>query len=693
MHKKLIFVAILLLLSALSSYGQDLVSTDPLPRNAVLEEFTGIYCGFCPDGHKIAKQLKDANPGRVVLINIHEGSYAIPQSGSGHPDFRSPWGAAIQSISKLVGYPAGMMNRQNFVGDKYAQQDPANNSLALSRSGWGAAAADVFADANSPVNIGAKAERIPGNKLRITVELYYTADAGQSNKLNVALLENGYIGYQGGSLGSDTYEHNHILRDLVTGQWGEAIKNTTKGTLITRTYDYDITSRVDPVQSKLEVAVFVTKADNSYIYTGIDVKVPDIQPAVEIIKPELIKAVKANGEAFSNKISIKNITNNALTISFTIAKSTRTPADWKAELGSNTSPEISITPGETFKAEFMLTPGSTIGLGDATITIKEVNSEFQNVYKHTISCISKEISSLEIIAPTEIATRGLKKTLTGLGYTNFFELQTEDFADFVTSMNNLKTVVWNYSITLSPSSTDFDIYKALADKGVNQFVCGYMLTNYGKTNLETFGLAPLGFSTQGYGSSPWLVWLKGVKDDPITGNITADIEGNLIQYLINVYTVTNSETTKPFLTFKNAGRVVRTIVSPRDTIDMSGPDSQFGFRITNSNSKTVFLSLSPYVFKQVSQRNLIVDNIMKWLNGINGVEEEVVVDDASVYPNPAEDFISLGENLTLKPYQIISLSGSLIQEGIFSGKIQLNLVPSGTYFVLIDGQSYKFVKK
>jgi hypothetical protein len=31
--------------------AQTLVSTDPQPRNAVLEEFTGIYCGYCPQGH------------------------------------------------------------------------------------------------------------------------------------------------------------------------------------------------------------------------------------------------------------------------------------------------------------------------------------------------------------------------------------------------------------------------------------------------------------------------------------------------------------------------------------------------------------------------------------------------------------------------------------------------------------------
>lgn len=691
MYKNVLFISILLLFTSYTLIAQDLVSKDPLPRNVVLEEFTGIYCGFCPEGHKIARELKEANPGRVVLINIHEGSFAIPQTGSGHPDFRTPWGAAIETMSNLAGYPAGMINRQNFVGSKYNQQNPDKNSLALNRAGWSAAAADVFADANSPVNIGAKVERIPGNKLKIYVELYYTSSPGQGNKLNVALLENGYIGYQAGALGGENYEHNHILRDLVTGQWGEYIKNTTKGTLITRTYEYDITSRVDPILSKLEVAVFVTKNDNSYIYTGINADVPEIQPTVEIVKPEIIKDVRANGQQFTNQLSVKNITANPITVNLTLSKSSRTPSDWTTQLGSNTTQEMSINPGETKKIEFSLTPGSNIGLGDATLTIQETNTSFLNYYTHTITCISKEMSSLEIISQSEISTKGLKSTLKNLGYNDFFELQVEDFTDFISLLTNLKTVIWNYSATLYPGSSDFGMISDLSQRGVNQFICGNLVSNFGSTNLDKLGLAPLGYSTQGYGSSPWLVWLKGVPDDPITGNITTDIEGNLIYYLINVYTITNSETTKPFLTFKNTGKVVRTSVTPRDTVDMAGPDSQFGFRITGPNYRTVFMSLCPFVFKQTSQRNLIIDNVIKWLNGINDVEE-LTIDNTFIYPNPSQNNISLNNDYLLKTYKIISSNGIIVSEGKYSGQIQISNLNPGTYFLNIEGRIFKFIK-
>ena len=58
-------------------FGQSTpVSQSPQNKNVVLEELTGINCQYCPDGHKLAQQLSDANPGRVVLVNIHAGGFA-----------------------------------------------------------------------------------------------------------------------------------------------------------------------------------------------------------------------------------------------------------------------------------------------------------------------------------------------------------------------------------------------------------------------------------------------------------------------------------------------------------------------------------------------------------------------------------------------------------------------------------------
>ena len=83
------------------AFAQTFVSTTPENKNVVLEEFTGIYCGFCPDGHVIGQGLHDANPNDVFLINIHTGGYANP-NGPSDPDFNTIFGAALGSASGLA---------------------------------------------------------------------------------------------------------------------------------------------------------------------------------------------------------------------------------------------------------------------------------------------------------------------------------------------------------------------------------------------------------------------------------------------------------------------------------------------------------------------------------------------------------------------------------------------------------------
>src|SRR5690554_7217611 len=98
MFRKLpFFVAMLFVCTA---YGQTIVSTSPENKNVVLEEFTGIYCVYCPDGHAIAQAIKDASPDRVSLIHIHTGGFANP-SGK-HPDFRTHYGAPIADRKSVV---------------------------------------------------------------------------------------------------------------------------------------------------------------------------------------------------------------------------------------------------------------------------------------------------------------------------------------------------------------------------------------------------------------------------------------------------------------------------------------------------------------------------------------------------------------------------------------------------------------
>ena len=258
------------------SYSQNFVSTTPENKNVILEEYTGISCGYCPDGHKIGQQLHDNNPNDVFLINIHTGGYANPQ-GPG-TDFNTQFGSALAGQTGLTGYPSGTVNRHVFAG---------NTNTALSRSAWSSNASQIM-NQPSPVNVGIQSSIDMGTgTLTVDVEVYYTGNQSiNTNKLNIAIVQSGILGPQsGGSTynpaaidpATGLYTHNHMLRHMLTGQWGETISNITQGTLYTNSYTWNIPTQisgyplspdVDPTQ--LSIVAFVAE-DNQEILSGTEV--------------------------------------------------------------------------------------------------------------------------------------------------------------------------------------------------------------------------------------------------------------------------------------------------------------------------------------------------------------------------------------------------------------------------------------
>ncbi|MGM0613664.1 MAG: hypothetical protein ACQESM_09165, partial [Bacteroidota bacterium] len=75
--RKIVLSLLAVIISA-SAYAQLPVDSSAQNKNVILEEFTGMKCPYCPDGHRIANDIMDANPGDVFVINIHTGSFAQP---------------------------------------------------------------------------------------------------------------------------------------------------------------------------------------------------------------------------------------------------------------------------------------------------------------------------------------------------------------------------------------------------------------------------------------------------------------------------------------------------------------------------------------------------------------------------------------------------------------------------------------
>ena len=254
-----ILLSLFFLLQLWSAKSQTLVSTDTLPKNVVLEKFGGIRCGFCPAADEKAHDMILEYPNRMVVINIHQGSFAVPEGDE--PDYRTIWGDALADLAGVYGYPMGTLNRHLFDGDE---------QTAMTIGYWDVRAQQIMEEM-SPVNVGIQSTYDSlARELTIHVELFYTATSPYTmNYLNVALIQSHIIGPQlGGS--ANNYDHMYLLRDLITGQWGDTINPTVAGTFFQKDYVYQVPEAVNDVPVVVEdcqIAVFVSETQNE-IYTG-----------------------------------------------------------------------------------------------------------------------------------------------------------------------------------------------------------------------------------------------------------------------------------------------------------------------------------------------------------------------------------------------------------------------------------------
>ncbi len=249
----------------LAASAQSIVDTLPSNKNVVLEELTGKTCQYCPDGHVKAQRLSDNNPGRVVLLNIHTGSYA-----AGTPNYRTTWGDYVGGLFPVTGYPTGAVNRTNF-----------GSTVMTSRGDWISNAAGILTTA-SPVNVGATdSVNLDNRSIIVDVEAYYTANGpGTTNRLHAIVVQNNIPGPQTGAatwnpsaiLPNGDYNHKHMVRHALTPNLGSLIDTITAGSLYSKRYTHSLPMAINGITVNLadiEVAVYVSEGSaTGTILTG-----------------------------------------------------------------------------------------------------------------------------------------------------------------------------------------------------------------------------------------------------------------------------------------------------------------------------------------------------------------------------------------------------------------------------------------
>ena len=229
--KKISFlmIAVFALLLKVNAQEPKFVSTQKQNRNVIIEEFTGRSCGYCPEGHAVANNIVNNNPGRVWAVNIHSGGYAE----TSYPNFITEDGDIIRTTIHNGGYPSGAVNR--------------STAETLSRGEWSTHTTTQMSQSAECNIAGQVVINSQTRVATIEVEVYYTGNSlSDKNYLTIMMLQDNIVGSQSGSSSNPSqvvsggYNHMHILRDVITPTWGEEIAPTTYGTLISKIYSYQI---------------------------------------------------------------------------------------------------------------------------------------------------------------------------------------------------------------------------------------------------------------------------------------------------------------------------------------------------------------------------------------------------------------------------------------------------------------------
>lgn len=253
--------------AASAAIAQSHVSTDAQPRAALVEEYTGINCVFCPQAHNNARLLAVNAPGTAYTVAVHYGSYASPRGPES--DFRTYTGSDLNNAFGIgqYGYPSVMVSRRQF---------PDSKVKVYSYSAFVGLARDVHKE-EANVNVWCDATYDASTRdITINFEAYFRKEVAGA-KLVGYLLQNNVKGPQTGAAQTgqtdSDYNHMHMLRDLLTGSlWGDDIDKCSEGDTWTTTITYNLPEEIkylatstDPgIPTKpedMEIVLFILNAD------------------------------------------------------------------------------------------------------------------------------------------------------------------------------------------------------------------------------------------------------------------------------------------------------------------------------------------------------------------------------------------------------------------------------------------------
>ncbi|MBL7962770.1 MAG: Omp28-related outer membrane protein [Flavobacteriales bacterium] len=585
--------------------AQSLVSTAPQQRTALLEDFTGVNCGWCPQGHAVAAGIEAQHPDEVVVVGVHAGGFAVPSAGQ--PDFRTTEGTAIDAHFTIGGYPAGVINRRLFNG----QDD-------LGRGLWEGAVNEVLG-LSSPVNVGVMSSfDAVSRDLTVTVELYYTASSpGGDDYISVLIKEDHLIGWQTDYTNGNNpnYDHTHVLRGYVTSTWGDVVTTTTAGTTVVRTYTFNVPAAWNI--ANCEVVAFASEYQ-SEVYQVREVPADGGTTLLIGMLTGTTETFLAgsNGAQSVSTTTLTNMLGASEDYTVTLT-STDAPAGWSAEfvVGGTaypTSTTLTLADGASEVIDVHITAGPEAAIAHYTLTVASTSEPMAPVLVRKYAVISG-VTDLVMTNPQAepwqpIYMDGL--TLAGnnaFAATSRKELIAFGQASALTDVNNIyANISWTF-----PSITD-DLVAVLVpflDGGGNLMINGQDIGWDQSGDANAYG-TPV---TQAF-------YTNYMKATYVADGTTANSQVNFVDADLVFGALPTSAINNVF-NGNNYPEEITPIAPAEAIFTYNNVNKKGGLRVQTSNYKLVYMGVGPEQFTDAATALQTIKLSHDWFYGIVGVDE------------------------------------------------------------------------
>lgn len=238
-----------LLFGASQAVGQSVV------QKCLIEEHTGAWCGYCPDGALVMDDVLNTYP-NAIGVAVHNGDAMVTADGN------------YLSSFYISGYPSATINREGAGESRSVWMSKVSSELGETPT-VSVSFDDAYYDlATSTLTVTVRAEFVSNEtgNLRLNVVLVEDDVTGTSTGYSQVNYYNTTAGHPMYGLGNPIagYVHNHVARAWLGGAWGTngvITASPTAGSAFTHTY-----TRVFPASwdiNNMKIVAFVSRYNGS----------------------------------------------------------------------------------------------------------------------------------------------------------------------------------------------------------------------------------------------------------------------------------------------------------------------------------------------------------------------------------------------------------------------------------------------